>query len=179
MPQGRGDTAEMQREKGWILGFEFQKLTLEMTPRAGEKIEVGGEWGKGQALERPCGCDKIWGQAPPPRELSAADPRELSGAELMPADGPVSVSPPGLGWCPMKLPTGSSRSLVHRPVRRQGARLCPWRLSLLTLQDIQAPKPRAWWGQSGVKGKPQALSLSPEPTCDQPELGMQTLLLLG
>lgn len=36
MPQG--DTAEIQREKEWILGFEFQKLKLEMTPRAREKI---------------------------------------------------------------------------------------------------------------------------------------------
>lgn len=165
LPQGRGDTAEMPREKGWILGFEFQKLRLRMTPRAGEKkSEVGGEWGKGQALERPCGCERTQGQPPPPRELRAADPRELSGAELTPADGPVSVSPPWLQWfshgqqqepCPLTSPL-------------EGARLCPWEPPLSTFQDIQAPAHRAWWGQSGVKGKPQALSLSPEPACDQP-----------
>lgn len=39
LPPGKGDTAEMQREKEQILGFEFQKLRVEMTPGAGKKLE--------------------------------------------------------------------------------------------------------------------------------------------
>lgn len=38
MPRRRDDTAEMLREKEWILGFAFQKLSLEMTPMAGQEM---------------------------------------------------------------------------------------------------------------------------------------------
>lgn len=38
LPLRRGDIAEILREKEWILGFAFPKLSLEMTPMAGGKM---------------------------------------------------------------------------------------------------------------------------------------------
>lgn len=56
LPLRRGDIAEILREKEWILGFAFPKLSLEMTPMAGGKNErsregeVGGKGSSRLAL---------------------------------------------------------------------------------------------------------------------------------
>lgn len=53
---------------------------------------------------------------PTPRENSPPLPwplpRELSRAELTPADVPVPVSPTGLEWCPRRLPTDQLADMV-------------------------------------------------------------------
>lgn len=147
MPQG--DTAEIQREKEWILGFEFQKLKLEMTPRAGEKIRetererfVGrGAWGW------PWGdhMDVKGVQPPLLRELSAADTMELSRAELTLADGLLSMNPMWLRWCSMRSSHGQQQE--HCPLTSQlvGCRSCPWGQSLLTFHSRTLKPPNIGW----------------------------------
>lgn len=95
----RGDTTEMLREKEWILGFAFQKFSLEMTPMAGEKNERNREGevgGKGSS------------------RLALGDHTDVRGVrsslyfhrncllQMPHADGPGSMSPLWLGWCPMR-----------------------------------------------------------------------------
>lgn len=73
----------MQREKEQILGFEFQKLRLEMTPSEwGKRRETEGEWLAGKRTRSWPWRDQVdvrgvrstsW-QSPLLKELSAADP---------------------------------------------------------------------------------------------------------
>lgn len=113
-----GMTQQKCREKKeWILSYEFQRLRLEITPRAGEKIretergEVGGE-GRELALERPHRGERSQVQLHP-EETVCGRPQGAAWSRAHTADGPASSSPLWLGCWPMRSPMDCSRSTAH------------------------------------------------------------------
>lgn len=60
---------------------------------------------------------EVAGPASAPMGTACCRRQELSGAELPPADGPVSRSSLGLGWCPMR--SSHEQQLEHCPLTSQ------------------------------------------------------------
>ena len=165
----------MQGENEWLLSFEFQKLTLEITPKARKKLEKlrgrswwvrAGSWPwRDHTGRRGVDFCSIL------RKPSMADPRGLHGLgnTLRMVQSPRARR----GWVagPWGLPSVCSRSTAQGPASWHCAHLCSWGQPPLTFQDTQVPKHRAHWRLSREKG-PAPAHLPKlgwdwtEPACD-------------